>query len=62
MTEGVSFFSYLKNEYSKEELEDTDYCLDLFIRDDIEYTITLCEDTAKRVINKYFETVPLSNE
>lgn len=62
VTDGVGMFSYLKDEYSNKELEEGTYCFDLFVKGDLEDTITLSEADAKEVIDKYFETIPLSNE
>ncbi|KAA0803770.1 hypothetical protein [Bacillus sp. BB56-3] len=60
--DGIGMFSYLKDEYKKEELEEGNYCFDLFVKENLEDTITLSAANAKEVISKYFETIPLSNE
>ncbi|WP_312498241.1 hypothetical protein [Bacillus luti] len=62
VTDGIGMFSYLKDEYSKEELEEGNYCFDLFVKENLEDTITLSAVDAREVIDKYFETIPLSTE
>ncbi|MGH0736104.1 hypothetical protein ACQVQ3_24470 [Bacillus cereus] len=62
ITDGVGMFSHLKDAYLNNELEEGNYCFDLFVKENLEDTITLSAADAKEVIDKYFETIPLSNE